>query len=513
MSRFALLASLLIVVALLAACGVRLPGQAGPATKAPTPMPPSSKSATVAPTKAVVAPTQAPAAAAPTVAPAAGPSQPVTATTTMTVALEGPLWKLVSYLDSKGQTVPALAGSEVTAQFQDGKIAGKDGCNQYTGTYKVTGGVLTVKLGASTLMACEAKLMDQAKAYTAALSSAATFQITGDRLQITNGGGKVAATFAAPAPAAGPAPAVAATQAPTQTAKITTTAAITIPLEGTAWKLTALADAQGTAAPALAGTEITALLQGGRVTGSAGCNNYSATYKATAAALTVNAPVATTRKACPQPTMRQETAYLAALAKSATFKIEGDKLELRNAAGALLASFAAPKPAAAATALPAPAKPVTPTIAIAPTKPVTPTIVIAPTKTITPTVAPTPTALPKSPAQLTNTLWQWVRFVTPMDVKDVPNPGKYAVVFKADGKVEITADCNKAAGTYKLQGSRIQVQIGPSTLAACPPGSMADQFLANLGSATLHFLDGDALYIELFADSGVMKFANGGPVK
>ncbi len=500
MSRFALLASLLIVVALLAACGVRLPGQAGPATKAPTPMPPSSKSATVAPTKAVVAPTQAPAAAAPTVAPATGPSQPVTATTTMTVALEGPLWKLVSYLDSKGQTVPVLAGSEVTAQFQDGKVAGKDGCNQYTGTYKVTGGVLTVKLGASTLMACEAKLMDQAKAYTTALASAATFQITGDRLQITNGGGKVAATFAAPAPAAGPAPAVAATQAPTQTLKVTTVATTTVPLEGTPWKLAALADAKGTAVPTLAGTEVTALLQGGRVTGSAGCNNYSATYKATSAALTVNAPVATTRKACTQPIMQQETAYLAALAKSATFKIEGDKLELRNAAGVLLASFAAPKPAAAATALPAPAKPVTPTI-------------VAPAKVITPTVAAAPTALPKSPAQLTNTLWQWVRFVTPVEVKDVPNPGKYAVVFKADGKVEITADCNKAAGTYKLQGSRIQVQLGPATLAACPPGSMADQFLASLGSATLHFLDGDALYIELFADSGVMKFANGGPVK
>jgi len=494
------------MAALLAACGARSPGQTGPATKAPTPMPPSSKSATIAPTKAAVAPTPAAAAtAAPTTAPAAvGPSQPVTATATMTVALEGPVWKLVSYLDSKGQTVPVLTGSEVTAQFQDGKVAGKDGCNQYNGTYKVTGGVLTIKLGASTMMACETKLMDQAKACTTALASAATFQITGDRLQITNGGGKVAATFAAAAPAAGPAPAVAATQAPTQTLKITTVATATIPLEGTAWKLTALADSKGAAVPTRAGTEITALLQGGRITGSAGCNNYSATYKATTTALTINAPAATTRKACPQPTMQQETAYLAALAKVATYKIDGDKLELRNAAGAVLASFAAPKPAAAATATALPAA----------AQPVTPTKVITPTVAATPTVAPTPTAPPaKSPAQLTNTLWQWVRFVTPLEAKDVPNPGKYAVVFKADGKVEITADCNKAAGTYKLQGSRIQIQIGPSTLAACAPGSMADSFLASLGSATLHFLDGDALYIELFADSGVMKFANGGPVK
>jgi heat shock protein HslJ len=413
----------------------------------------------------------------------------------MTVALEGPLWKLVSYLDSKGQTVPALAGSEVTAQFQDGKVAGKDGCNQYSGTYKVTGGVLTIKLGASTMIACEAKLMDQAKAYTTALASSATFQITGDRLQITNGGGKVAVTFGAPAPAARPAPTIAATQAPTRPLTITAVATATVPLEGTPWKLAALADSKGNAVPTLAGTEVTALFQGGRVTGSAGCNNYAATFKATGAALTVNAPAMTTRKACAQAIMQQESTYLGTLAKAAAYKIDGDKLELRNAAGALLASFTAS------------AKPVTPTVAATPTRAITPTVAPAPT------LAPTPTVPAKSPAQLTNTLWQWVRFVTPLEAKDVPNPGKYAVVFKADGKVEITADCNKAAGTYKLQGSRIQIQIGPSTLAACPAGSMADQFLASLGSATLHFLDGDALYIELFADSGVMKFANGGPVK
>lgn len=502
-SRFALLTSLLIVIALAAACGVKLPGQSGPATKAPTPAP-SSKGAPV-PTKAVVPPTQAPTPkVAPTAAPAAGPSQPVTATTTMTVALEGPVWKLVSYLDSKGQITPTLAGSEVTAQFQSGKVTGKDGCGQYDGTYKVTGGVLTIKLGPGALMACEAKLMGQAKAYSAALTSSATFQIAGDRLQITNGGGKVAVTFAAPAPApaAGPAPDVAATRAPTQTLKITGVTTVTVPLEGIAWKLATLADSKGNAIPTLAGTEITALLQGGRVTGSAGCNNYSATYKAADSALTVNTPAATTRKACPQPTMQQELAYLGVLAKTAAYKIEGEKLELRNAAGALLASFAAPKPAAAAPALPAPVSPVTPTVAA------------LPAKVITPTVAPTPTAAPvKTSAQLTNTLWQWVRFVTPLDVKDVPNPGKYAVVFRPDGKLEITADCNKASGTYKVQGSRIQAQIGPSTLAACPPGSMADQFLASLGSAALYFLDGDALYVELFADSGVMKFANGGPVK
>lgn len=503
---FILFTALLIVVFLAAACASKTPGPAGPATKAPTPMPPSGKSVPT-PTKAIAAPTAGLApTAGPTIAPTPAPvgpaGQAITATATITVPLEGRVWQMVSYLDSKGQTVSALANSEVTVQFMDGKIAGKDGCNQYTGTYKVTGSVLTIRLGASTLMACEPKLMEQAKGYTAALSSSATFQITGDRLQITNGGGKTAVTFTPLSPTAAPAPTIGVTQAPTQTVQITGVATTTVALEGVAWKLTALTDSKGAATPPLAGTEITALFQGGRVTGSAGCNNYSAPYKLTAAALTITAPAATTRKACPQPTMQQETAYLSALAKTTAYKIEGDKLELRNAAGALVASFAAPKPAAAAPAVPAPAQPVTPTV-IAP-----------PTRVVTPTIAPTPTVAPvKSSTTLTNTLWQWTRFVTPLEVKDIPNPGKYALVFQPDGKVQITADCNKATGVYKVQGSRIQIQVGPGTRVACPAGSLSEQFLENIGSAALYFFDGGALYVGLFADSGVMKFADGGPAR
>lgn len=496
--RLASFTVLLIILTLAAACTVRLPGPTGPATKAPTPLPPSGKSMP-APTKAIVATTRAIPTAAPTSAPTAtAAGQPITTATPITAALEGPVWQMVSYLDSTGQTTPVLADSEVTVQFLGGKLAGKDGCNQYTGTYKTAGSVLTIRLGASTLMACEPKLMEQAKGYAAALSSSATFRIIGDRLQITNGGGKVALTFVRLATVATPASGVTATQAPTRTVQITGVTTATVPLEGTAWKLTALTDGKGATAP-LAGAEITALFQGGRVTGSAGCNNYTAPYKLTATSLTITASAATTRKACPQPTMRQESAYLSALAKTAAYQIEGDKLELRNAAGALLASFVASKPAAGA-ALPTPTRAMTPTIAATPTRAITPTV--------TPTVAPT-----AGRARLTDTQWQWVRFVTPLEVKEIPTPARYALVFRADGKIEITADCNRATGAYKLQGSRIQVQVGPATRAACPAGSLSEQFLANIGSAVLYFFDGDALYVELFADSGVMKFVSVGPAR
>ncbi len=90
---------------------------------------------------------------------------------------------------------------------------------------------------------------------------------------------------------------------------------------------------------------------------------------------------------------------------------------------------------------------------------------------------------------------------------------KYTLVFGPGGTINVVADCNKASGIYKTVGSRMQIQLTPAILAACPSGSLSDQFIKNLGAATLYFTDDGSLYIELFADSGVMKFASAGPAK
>ena len=242
---------------------------------------------------------------------------PVTGTiaTTTTVSLEGTQWKMVSYLDSKGQTVQALPDSEVTATFQNGTVVGKDGCNQYAGTYKVTGNVLTVKLGPSTMMACEPQIMTQAQGYLAALGSSATYQITGKQLQITNGGGKVAVTYTVLEPT---------------------------PLVGTTWQATMYNNGRGAVQSLALGTEITAIFGAdGTLSGSAGCNNYSTTYTVVTTTMKISPAIAATRMMCPEPVMQQEAAYLAALPTVATYRIESNKLELRDAKGALQASYTA----------------------------------------------------------------------------------------------------------------------------------------------------------------------------
>ena len=78
------------------------------------------------------------------------------------------------------------------------------------------------------------------------------------------------------------------------------------------------------------------------LTGSAGCNNYNASYETSGDNNISIGPAATTRKFCAEPegTMDQEQQYLAALQTAATYKIELDRLELRTAEGALVADFA-----------------------------------------------------------------------------------------------------------------------------------------------------------------------------
>jgi putative lipoprotein len=53
----------------------------------------------------------------------------------------------------------------------------------------------------------------------------------------------------------------------------------------------------------------------GNVSGSAGCNRYSGTYKASGSSIQITSPIASTMMACEQELMDQEQAYLTALSE------------------------------------------------------------------------------------------------------------------------------------------------------------------------------------------------------
>lgn len=104
---------------------------------------------------------------------------------------------------------------------------------------------------------------------------------------------------------------------------------------GVAWTLARLHGA-----PPHPGTSVTATFgTDGRLSGSAGCNRYSADYSLHGDTLTIAAP-AVGAMACAAPeVMAQEETYLTALTEVRSYRARHDGLELKDASGAVLASF------------------------------------------------------------------------------------------------------------------------------------------------------------------------------
>jgi heat shock protein HslJ len=110
----------------------------------------------------------------------------------------------------------------------------------------------------------------------------------------------------------------------------------TLKLGGTSWTATGLAGKGGIAA-LIAGSRATLNFSAdGTLSGSAGCNSYTGRYEVTGNQVRFPTAFASTRKMCVNPgVMEQEQAFLKALSGSTTGHIDGKKLELRDAGGAL----------------------------------------------------------------------------------------------------------------------------------------------------------------------------------
>ena len=224
-----------------------------------------------------------------------------------TITLPGTKWELVSL-----NGAAPVAGTSLTLFFGNDDQAGGDaGCNTYGGSFTVKGSSLTFGPMMSTMMACEPPIMDQEQAYLKALGETKSFEGSADKLTLKDGSGKELAVFAPFKPSA---------------------------LEGE-WQAIAINNGKEAVVSVMNGTTVTALFGAdGTLTGNDGCNTYNTTYTTDGDKITIG-PIATTRMACEQAVMDQETAYLTALAKAATYSLGKGTLELRDAVGALLVDY------------------------------------------------------------------------------------------------------------------------------------------------------------------------------
>ena len=221
-------------------------------------------------------------------------------------------WTLTSYLvDGKLQPVPS--GASATAVFAAGSVAGKAGCNNYTGTYTVDGSKLTIGTLATTLMACEPPASDLETAYLANMGKVASFVASATTLTLSDAGGAALLEYA-----------------PTPKGELT----------GFVWVATSVNNGKGGAVSSATTSLITAEFKAdGTLAGNATCNSYNGTYTTDGDKIAIG-PLATTRMACATEELNaQEQEYLASLAKAATYAISDGTLELRDAGGALQVQY------------------------------------------------------------------------------------------------------------------------------------------------------------------------------
>lgn len=100
------------------------------------------------------------------------------------------------------------------------------------------------------------------------------------------------------------------------------------PLTGTTWIVSSLAGVG--VDPTV---KITAVFGAdGNITGSGGCNNYSAAYTTSGKDLTVQSPVAT-MMACSEVVDQQESQYFYLLEGTGAYEIKGNKLTIKDSTG------------------------------------------------------------------------------------------------------------------------------------------------------------------------------------
>lgn len=229
--------------------------------------------------------------------------------------LEGQLWEVQSYLNNQGEMVAPLPDTSLTSLFQEGTVNGSAGCNNYFGSYTLDGAKITFGPLGSTQMFCEpAEKMQQEGDFLAALQQVASFKVGAEKLELMDQAGKVVLVYQ---------PAVSAS------------------LVGTNWLLVNYNNGQEAVVGVLADTELTALFaEDGSLSGSAGCNNFTTSYKTDGNKIEIGLP-ASTMMMCAEPegVMEQEAAYLAALAKAATYEIRQNQLEFRGANDELIALY------------------------------------------------------------------------------------------------------------------------------------------------------------------------------
>lgn len=219
-------------------------------------------------------------------------------------------WR-VTAIDYNTYSLPA----PMTAKFADGRITGTTGINEFSGTYKLEGkNAISVTVDPTTKNTASEEAQILENQFLDALRSAKSVAVDGASLTLRSSTGLVVLAFEADLPT---------------------------PLVGTTWRMLNYSDGKGGMAAPADSSAVTVVFQGdGTVAGSAGLAAYHAKYAVSGSSLKFTSPLTQQEQGAPNLAV-QDSAFLTALQRAATFSIEGKRLTLHDSAGGVAAQYQA----------------------------------------------------------------------------------------------------------------------------------------------------------------------------
>jgi heat shock protein HslJ len=115
---------------------------------------------------------------------------------------------------------------------------------------------------------------------------------------------------------------------------------------------------------------------------------------------------------------------------------------------------------------------------------------------------------PSVQSVLVGKIWQLVEIASMNDRVDAPDDRSlYTVAFKADGSVQIRADCNRGTGSWTSNAPG-QLQFGriAATQALCLPGSLHDRYMAQFPWVRSYLMKDGHLFLATMADGSIIEF-------
>ncbi|MDX6281448.1 MAG: hypothetical protein QOH03_2519 [Kribbellaceae bacterium] len=220
-------------------------------------------------------------------------------------SLDGRSFLSVS-VNEDGKPKELAPNTRIGLRFEGGDVHAETGCNQLGGKVSTDGGKLTVDQLGGTDMGCDPARHAQEDWVGQLLRDKPAWKLDADKLTLTRG-------------------------TTTLVLQDRETAQPDKALDGTRWMLESVVSGQ--TASHLAGSEKAYLtVNGERVTGSTGCNDFQGVVARTAGKLTFG-ELSITTAGCSGDVGKLEQSVRAALSGELTYTIEADRLQLRAANG------------------------------------------------------------------------------------------------------------------------------------------------------------------------------------